>query len=105
MYAVVKTGATQHLVREGDELLVEKIVAEKDSSVSLEDVLFLEEEGKHKVGQPTISGAKVVCKVVKQERGPKLIIFKLRRRKNSRRKNGHRQFYTRLLVEKIESGL
>lgn len=105
MYAVVQTGGKQYLVREGQEFLVEKLPLEANSAVTLDDVLFVGQDGKAKVGQPKVAGAKVVCTLVTQELGPKLWNFKMRRRKNSRRLKGHRQEMTRLLVKKIEATL
>ena len=102
MYAVVETGGKQYLLREGDEVLVEKLEGEKDAKVDL-NVLFLsDEKGKTSIGTPMISGAKVKCKIVRQELGPKVTIFTYRKRKDSRRLRGHRQNLTRLSVEKIE---
>jgi large subunit ribosomal protein L21 len=101
MYAVIESGGKQYLVREGEEVLVEKLAVEADKPVSITNVLFVGGD-KHAVGTPTVKGATVKCKVVAQEKGPKIVIFKMRKRKNSKRKTGHRQEMTRLFVEKID---
>jgi len=103
MYAVIQTGGKQYLLHQGDEVLVEKLDGKANDKVVLNDVLFVENEGNHLVGTPQLTDAKVLCKIVKQDKGPKLTIFKMKRRKNARRKNGHRQKLTRLQVEKIEA--
>lgn len=103
MYAVVRTGGKQYVVREGEELLVERLTGEKSAAVTLKDVLFVGGEGQNKLGRPTVAGAQVQCRIVDQERGPKLTVFRFRKRKNSRKKNGHRQELTRLLIEKIQA--
>ena len=102
MYAVVRTGGKQYLVSEGQEVLVERLKGEPSQKLQLNEVLFAEKDGKHVLGKPLVSGAKVHCLVVAQERGPKITVFKIRKRKNSKRKTGHRQEMTRLFIEKIE---
>jgi large subunit ribosomal protein L21 len=83
---------------------VEKLPLEAGATVEFGEVLLVAGEGAEvKVGQPTVSGAKVVAKVVAQERGPKITIFKFRRRKNYRRKSGHRQPYTAVRIESIQA--
>ena len=100
MYAVIKTGGKQYRVSEGDKLRVEKIPGTVGDTIELAEVLFLGGE-KVVVGKPTVAGAKVVASIVKQARGPHLIVFKKRRRQNSRRKNGHRQDLTVVKIEQI----
>lgn len=102
MYAVVKTGGKQYRVQEGDVLFVEKLEAEVDSTVELTEVLAVGGETL-KVGYPTVEGAKVIAKVVAQGKSKKVIVFKYKRKKDYRRKNGHRQPYTKLTIEKIEA--
>lgn len=102
MYAIIRQGGKQFLVREGDQLLVDRLNVEEAKKVEIRDVLLASKEGNVLVGTPTLGNATVECAVVKHERGPKLIHFRMRRRKNSRRKNGHRQDLTRLQVEKIK---
>ena len=98
MYAVVKTGGKQYRVQEGDVLFVEKLDAEVDSTVELNEVLAVGGETL-KVGTPVVEGAKVVA----QGKAKKVIVFKYKRKKDYRRKNGHRQPYTKLVIEKIEA--
>jgi large subunit ribosomal protein L21 len=105
MYAVIRTGGKQYRVTEGQTLRVEKLPAEEGASVSFGEVLMLGSLGEGaaapKVGQPTVAGAKVEAKIKSHYRGPKIIVFKFRRRKNYRRKNGHRQPYTDVVITGI----
>ncbi len=104
MFAIIKTGGKQYRVKPGDTLRVEKLPADAGATVEFGEVLLVAGEGADlKIGQPTIAGAKVVAKVVAQERGPKITIFKFRRRKNYRRKSGHRQAYTAVRIEAIQA--
>ncbi len=100
MYAVIQTGGKQVRVSEGQEIYVEKLEVEAGETYTFTDVLMLGGE-KTVIGTPTVEGAKVVAKVVKHGRGPKIIVFKYKVRKNYRRKQGHRQAYTKLVVESI----
>ena len=100
MYAVVKTGGKQYKVTVGEKLNVEQIPAELDSQVELE-VLMIADGDKVTVGVPTVSGAKVVAKVVAHGRGEKVRIFKMRRRKHYQKRQGHRQNYTRIEIVSI----
>ena len=100
MYAIIATGGKQYRVSEGDVLYIEKIDAEVDSTVSF-DVLLLGNEGDVKVGTPVVEGVKVEGKVVGQIRGEKIIVFKYKSKKNYRRKQGHRQPYTKVEITKI----
>ncbi|MBR5560039.1 MAG: 50S ribosomal protein L21 [Clostridia bacterium] len=100
MYAIIATGGKQYRVSEGDVLYIEKIDAEVDSTVSF-DVLLLGNEGDVKVGTPVVEGVKVEGKVVGQVRGEKIIVFKYKSKKNYRRKQGHRQPYTKVEITKI----
>ena len=97
MIAVIRTGGKQYTVAADDELTVERIAGAAGDKVEFDDVLMVGE----KVGAPTVAGAKVVASIVKQARGPHLIVFKKRRRQNSRRKNGHRQDLTVVKIEQI----
>ncbi|MGY0372440.1 50S ribosomal protein L21 [Clostridium sp. JNZ J1-5] len=103
MYAVIKTGGKQYKVQEGDVLFVEKLDAEIDSNVELTEVLAVNKDGELVVGSPVVEGAKVVAKVLKQGKARKVIVFKYKPKKDSRKKNGHRQPYTKLQIEKIEA--
>lgn len=103
MYAVVKTGGKQYRVQEGDVIYVEKVNAEVDSTYELNEVLAVGTEEGIKVGTPVVEGAKVVAKVAAQGKQKKVIVFKYKPKKDYRRKNGHRQPYTKLVIEKIEA--
>ena len=101
MYAVIKTGGKQYRVAQGDKLRVEKLPGNVGESVTFGEVLLVGEGEGVKIGTPTVGGAKVEAKIVAQDRGPKIIIFKFRRRKNYRRKTGHRQPFTALEITSI----
>ena len=100
MYAIIATGGKQYRVSEGDVIYIEKIDAQVDSTVSF-DVMLVENEGEVKVGTPVVEGVKVEGKVVGQVRGDKIIVFKYKSKKNYRRKQGHRQPYTKVEITKI----
>ncbi len=100
MYAVIRTGGKQYRVTEGQTLRVEKLPQGEGEAVSFAEVLMLGGDSP-KVGQPTVAGAKVEGKIKSHYRGPKIIVFKFRRRKNYRRKNGHRQPYTDVVITGI----
>jgi large subunit ribosomal protein L21 len=102
MYAVIVTGGKQVRVTEGQEIYVEKLDVEAGETYTFTDVLMLGGE-KTIIGTPNVEGAKVVAKVLKQGRGPKIIVFKYKVRKNYRRKQGHRQSYTKLVIESIQA--
>ncbi len=91
MYAVIKTGGKQYRVAQNDLLTIERLTGEPGASIEFADVLMVGNGDQVKVGAPFVSGAKVTAELVDQARGPKVIAFKKRRRKNSRRKKGHRQ--------------
>ena len=103
MYAVLATGGKQYRVQEGDVIYVEKLDAEVESTVELNEVLAVGTEEGIKVGTPVVEGAKVVAKVAAQGKAKKVIVFKYKSKKDYRRKNGHRQPYTKLVIEKIEA--
>ena len=100
MYAVIKTGGKQYRVSAGDKLRVEKIKGEPGEIIQLGDVLVVGGDSVT-LGVPTVSGASVAAEVLDQGRGDKVIAFKKRRRKNSRRKRGHRQEFTLLRITEI----
>ena len=101
MYAVIKTGGKQYRVAQDDVLTVERLAGDAELTIEFSDVLMVGEGDNVKVGSPTVAGAKVVAQVVEQTRGPKLIAFKKRRRKSSRRKRGHRQDLTKVKITEI----
>ncbi len=104
MYAIIETGGKQYRVREGDALFVEKLPVEPGETVTLDRVLAIVSDGDFKVGAPFVEGAKVLLRAVRQGRGKKIIVFKYKPKKNYRRKKGHRQPFTQVVVEKIETG-
>lgn len=101
MYAVFKTGGKQYRVAQGDKLRVEKLSGGVGDSVTFEDVLLVGAGEALKIGRPNVTGAKVEAKIVAQDRAKKIVIFKFRRRKNYRRKTGHRQPFTALEITGI----
>ena len=101
MYAVIRTGGKQYRVAKDEILTVEKLDGEAGSKIEFSDVLMIGSGDGVKVGAPVVEGAKVTAELVEQTRGPKLIAFKKRRRKNSRRKKGHRQDLTKIRITAI----
>src|SRR5690606_1897990 len=97
MFAIISTGGKQLKVTEGQEIYIEKLDVEADQVVEFLEVLATDT----KVGHPYVEGAKVVARVIKQGKAKKIIVFKYKRRKNERKKQGHRQPYTKLVIEKI----
>lgn len=103
MFAVIRTGGKQYRVTENDVLKVEKLEAEPGSTITFTDVLAVGGEGSLTLGAPVVAGASVTATVIAQDRLDKVIIFKKRRRQNSRRRNGHRQHVTVLRVSGISA--
>lgn len=103
MFAVIRTGGKQYRVAKDAILKVEKLDAEAGSTVTFSDILMVGGDKGVEIGAPTVNGATVTAEVVAQDRNPKIIIFKKRRRQNSRRKNGHRQHVTVLRVTGINA--
>ena len=103
MYAVIATGGKQYRVAEGDVLFVEKLAGELDEQVVFSDVLTVVEDGSVKIGAPYLEGAKVTAKVVKQGKDKKILVYKYKSKANYRRRQGHRQPYTKVSIEKIEA--
>jgi large subunit ribosomal protein L21 len=101
MYAVIKTGGKQYRVAKDEVLTVEKIDVTDDGKIEFAEVLLVGAGADIKVGTPFLSGAKVTAELVEQTRGPKVIAFRKRRRKNSRRKIGHRQDLTTIRITGI----
>ena len=106
MYAVIRSGGKQYRVSPGGSVRVEKLPGEVGAPVTLEDVLIVgpdaSEEGEVQIGAPNVDGARVKGTITAQGRGPKLTVFKMKRRKGYRRKRGHRQDYTEIRVDQIE---
>jgi len=103
MYAVIETGGKQYKVAEGDAIYVEKLAAPVGEQVVLDRVLLVNKDGNVVVGTPVVANAKVTAKVEEHGKGEKIIVFKYKPKKNYRRKTGHRQPFTKLLIEKIEA--
>jgi large subunit ribosomal protein L21 len=101
MYAVIKTGGKQYRVEKGDKLRIEKVPGNVGEAVTFDQVLLVSGDGKLALGRPLLGGAKVEAKIVEQGLGRKVVIFKFRRRKNYRRKTGHRQPFTALEITNI----
>ena len=100
MYAVIKTGGKQYRVSEGQLLRVEKLQGSPGDKITFGEVLLLGGESP-KVGQPLVQGAAVAAEITRQDRGKKIVVFKFKRRKNYRRKAGHRQHFTELKITGI----
>ena len=103
MYAVFKTGGKQYRVTTNDTIDIERLQSEVGAAVEFSDVLMVGSGYEIVLGSPFIKGAKVLAKVVNQTRGPKLIAFKKRRRKDSKRKKGHRQYLTKIQIMEIRT--
>jgi large subunit ribosomal protein L21 len=103
MFAVIKTGGKQYRVAAQDEITVMTLAGDAGSKVTFEDVLMVADGDKVKLGAPNVAGAKVIGEIVEQTRGEKVIAFKKRRRKNSKRKRGHRQDLTIVRITEIQA--
>ena len=101
MYAVIKTGGKQYKVSEGEVLSFEKIAGGKGDIVSFDEVLLVSGDNDVRVGTPFVEGAKVVGEIISQTRGPKIVVFKMKRRKGYSKKTGHRQDLTSLKIKEI----
>ena len=104
MYAVIKTGGKQYRVAANDKILIEKLEGAAGDQVNFTEVLMVSNGGTVDIGAPFLSGATVVGEIEKQARGPHIIIFKKRRRKHYRRRNGHRQDLTSVTITEILTG-
>ena len=103
MYAIVETGGKQYQVEEGRYVDVELLDGEKDSKVVFDKIVMIVNGKKSKVGQPYVSGASAVGKIVLHDRAKKVIVYKQRPKKGYRKKQGHRQGYTRVMISKIRT--
>ena len=101
MYAVIKTGGKQHKVAEGEILRVEKLKASEGDPIDITDVLLIEKDGEVTLGSPFIEGAKVTAKILRHGKEDKVTIIKMKRRKDYRKKQGHRQNYSEIQIEQI----
>lgn len=103
MYAIIKTGGKQYRVAEGDSVIIEKLTAEEGSEVTFDEVVTVVKDDEVLIGKPLVAGAKVTAKVDSHGKGKKIRIFKYKAKSNYRRRQGHRQPYTKVLIEKIEA--
>ena len=103
-YAIIKTGGKQYRVKPGDVLDVEKLPLAVGSVTEFDQVLAVSEDGVVNFGRPNVDGARVVAEVQSQYRDKKILVFKYKRKTRYRRKKGHRQNYTRLLIQDIQAG-
>ncbi len=104
MYAVIKDGGRQFKVQAGDRILADlKPGLEAGAEVRFDEVLMVGGDGETRIGAPTVAGASVVGTVLGEKKGDKIVVFKKRRRKDSKVKNGHRQRYTAVKIERIEA--
>jgi len=103
MYAIIETGGKQHKVREGDVVFVEKLPAEEGQDIVFDRVLAVSKEGVLSVGSPLVKDASVTGRVLGHGKSSKIIVFKYKAKKNYRRKQGHRQPYSKVQIEKINA--
>ncbi|SFJ41738.1 50S ribosomal protein L21 [Thermoflavimicrobium dichotomicum] len=103
MYAVIETGGKQYRVEKDSVLFIEKLDAQEGETVTFDKVLLVNKDGETIVGKPVVEGAKVTGKVVKHGRGKKIVVFKYKPKKNYKRKQGHRQPFTKVVIENIEA--
>ena len=101
MYAVIVSGGKQYKVSEGDVIRVEKLDVEEGAKVSFDEVLLLLHDGALKIGTPTVKGAKVSGTVLKNGKAKKVIVYRYKRKSGYHKKNGHRQLFTEVKIEKI----
>lgn len=102
MFAVIQTGGKQYKVAEGEMVKVEKLDAVAGDKITLDQILMIKDDQGTRIGDPLVQGAKITAEVLEQGRGKKITVYKYKKRKNQRKKQGHRQAYTRILIEKIE---
>jgi large subunit ribosomal protein L21 len=102
MYAVIKTGGKQYRVTEGDLLRIEKVTGEVGEAIEFEEVLMIANGEQIDVGRPVLTESRVLGEIVEQGKGKKIIVFKSKRRKGYRKKQGHRQLYTLLKIKEIK---
>ena len=103
MYAIVKSGGKQYKIQEGDVIRVEKIPGDLDNPISFDQVLMFSDGENVRIGQPALNNVTVKGHIVEQGKGKKIIVFKYKRRKRYRRKQGHRQQYTAIKIDQIEA--
>ncbi|MBO9598094.1 50S ribosomal protein L21 [Cohnella panacarvi] len=103
MYAIIETGGKQYKVQAGDVIFVEKLAANAGESITFDRVLAVSKDGGLTTGAPLVAGASVTGKVEQQVKGEKIIVFKYKPKKNYKRKQGHRQPYTKVTIESIKA--
>ncbi len=103
MYAIIESCGKQYKVTEGDVVFFEKLDAEEGKKVTFDNVIFVSDEGKVQIGNPYVKGVKVEGKVVSHGKAKKIIVFKMKAKKNYRRKQGHRQPYTKVEITSIKT--
>lgn len=101
MYAIFESGGKQYKVVEGDEIFLEKLAAQADETITIDKILCVGKEDGAVFGDPTVKGASITAKVIKQGKGKKLTVFTYKPKKNQKRKLGHRQPYTKVLIQTI----
>ena len=104
MYAIIESCGRQYKVAKGDVVFFEKLDAEEGKKVNFDNVVLVSDDGKVQVGSPYVKGVKVEGKVVSHGKGKKIIVFKMKPKKNQRKKQGHRQPYTKVEITSIEIG-
>ncbi|MCI6612039.1 50S ribosomal protein L21 [Mitsuokella jalaludinii] len=103
MYAIIKTGGKQYKVAEGDVIMVEKLAVGEGEAVVFDQVLTVVNDADVKIGTPVVEGAKVTGKVEAQGKDKKILVFKYKAKSNYRKRQGHRQPFTKVVIEKIEA--
>ena len=103
MYAIIQTGGKQYRVSEGDVVSIEKLTAAEGEEVVFDQVLTVVSDSDIKIGKPVVEGAKVTAKVVEHGKGKKILVFKYKAKSNYRKRQGHRQPFTKVVIEKIEA--
>ena len=101
MYAIVNIAGQQFKVAKDQHLFVHRLQGDEGAIIEFDNVLMIENEGAFTVGTPAVSGAKVSAKIVSHLKGDKVIVFKKKRRKGYKKKNGHRQFFTKIIIDSI----
>jgi len=102
MYAIIKISGRQYKVEKGQEVFLNRLEGNEGDKVTFEEVLLKDNDGKVEVGTPTLKGSKVDAKIVEHLKGDKVLVFKKKRRKGYKKKNGHRQYLTKVVIENIK---
>ncbi len=102
MYAIIKISGRQYKVEKGQEVFLNRLEGNEGDKVTFEEVLLKDNDGKVEIGTPTVKGSKVDAKIVEHLKGDKVLVFKKKRRKGYKKKNGHRQYLTKVVIENIK---